>query len=248
MLADHISISIVSHGQGQLVHELLRDLARYCMEQVEVILTLNLPEELPFDPQEFGYVIQIVRNSIPKGFGENHNAAFRLVNTDYFCILNPDVRIQNNLFPDLMAGLRDPQTGIVGPMICNPEGTMEDSARRFPTPIQILLKAFATLSTPEYVVGKNPLHVDWLGGMFIMLRSDTFKMVNGFDESYFLYYEDVDLCWRLLAKGRRALLVPAAIAMHDARRQSHRNLYYLTWHLSSMLRFFAKRTWAMFWT
>ena len=66
MLADHITISIVSHGQGQLVHELLRDLARYCIGQVEVILTLNLPEELPFVPQEFGYVTQIVRNSKPK--------------------------------------------------------------------------------------------------------------------------------------------------------------------------------------
>ena len=125
MLADHITISIVSHGQGQLVHELLRDLARYCIGQVEVILTLNLPEELPFVPQEFGYVTQIVRNSTPKGFGGNHNAAFRLVNTEYFCILNPDVRIRDNLFPHLRAGLRDPQAGIVGPLICNPDGITE---------------------------------------------------------------------------------------------------------------------------
>ncbi len=247
MLADHITISIVSHGQGQLVHELLRDLARYCIGQVEVILTLNLPEELPFVPQEFGYVTQIVRNSTPKGFGENHNAAFRLVNTEYFCILNPDVRIRDNLFPHLIAGLRDPQAGIVGPLICNPDGITEDSARRFPTPIYILQKAFTTFPPPEYVVGKSPLRVDWLGGMFVMLRSDTFKMINGFDERYFLYYEDVDICWRLRAKGRSAFLVPAAIAVHDARRQSHRNLYYLAWHLSSMLRFFGKRTWAMLW-
>ena len=88
------------------------------------------------------------------------------------------------------------------------------------------------------------LYPDWVAGMFMVLRSETFRAAGGFDEGYFLYYEDVDLCWRLQRSGLRAALLPTVRAIHDARRSSHRKLRYLLWHGKSMLRFFAKRAWA----
>ncbi len=244
MLADRITVSIVSHGQGALVIDLLRDLERFCQADIEVILTLNFPEDLAFGADAFAFPVQVIRNPRPQGFGANHNAAFRQVNTGSFCVLNPDIRLPGNPFPALRAALRNPEIGVVAPLIRNPAGTMEDSARKYPTPLGILLKALGQAHAPDYEIGDTPLPVDWLAGMFLMLRSETFRLSAGFDESYFLYYEDVDLCWRLRGKGLFAMQVPAVTAVHDARRQSHRNVRYLTWHIRSMLRFFGKRLFA----
>ena len=77
--------------------------------------------------------------------------------------------------------------------------------------------------------------------MFMVFRATVFRELGGFDERYFLYYEDVDLCWRLHRKKLRAAILPTVRATHDARRTSHRSLRYLRWHTASMLRFFARR-------
>ena len=224
-----------------LVIDLLRDFERYCSTDIEVILTLNLPEDLAFSVDGFAFPVRLIRNPLPKGFGANHNAAFKHVITAWFCVLNPDIRLQGDPFPALLSVLRAPEIGIVAPLIRNPAGTIEDSARKYPTPMGILRKALGRARLPDYDIRDTPLQVDWLAGMFLVLRTETFALARGFDEGYFLYYEDVDLSWRLRGKGLAAMLVPAAQAVHDARRQSHRNMRYLVWHICSMLRFFAKR-------
>lgn len=65
-----------------------------------------------------------------------------------------------------------------------------------------------------------------------------FERLNGFDQSYFLYYEDVDLCARMRLLGYEVVLCPDAKVIHHAHRSSHRNFRFLLWHLSSMMRFF----------
>jgi N-acetylglucosaminyl-diphospho-decaprenol L-rhamnosyltransferase len=65
-----------------------------------------------------------------------------------------------------------------------------------------------------------------------------FEKLGGFDESYFLYYEDVDICGRLKLLGYRVALVPSFQVVHSAQRTSHRSFRYLLWHVSSMAHFF----------
>ena len=241
MVSDRITLSVVSHGQAALVHALLQDCARYCGDAIEVILTLNIPEPLPFSPDEFPFTVRLIQNVSRKGFGANHNAAFRQVKTAYFAILNPDIRLTGNPFPALIRALDDPAIGIVAPLILNPAGKVEDSARKFPAPMFLFRKLLGATSPPNFVVPATPVQVDWLAGMFLVVTSEIFRTAGGFDEGYFLYYEDVDLCWRLQSLRRAALQVPPVSAVHDARRESHRNARYLLWHVSSMLRFFRKR-------
>lgn len=236
-----LSISIVSHYQGALVADLLSDLGTHCAIPIEVILTINAPEVLPFDATAFNFPVTVLKNEIPKGFGANHNAAFRLATAEYFCVLNPDIRLENDPFPPLLDALSDPANGVVGPLVISPGGNIEDSARRFPTPLLILKKAIFGVRGTDYEIGQNPLYPDWIGGMFMVFRSEVFQEVSGFDDRYFLYYEDVDLCWRLRRHGYQATLTPLAHAVHDARQTSHRNIRYLSWHVNSMLRFFMKR-------
>jgi N-acetylglucosaminyl-diphospho-decaprenol L-rhamnosyltransferase len=234
-----ISISVVSHGQGDLVSEVLADLARFADSvTIEVILTKNIPEQLPFSVEDFPYSVKILENAFPKGFGANHNAAFRQSKGEWFCVMNPDIRLNGNPFPDLLACLANSGVGVAAPLVLGVQGGIEDSARRFPSPLKILCKAWGGCSGSDYEMTGSPVYPDWVGGMFMLFPSSVYDKAGGFDERYFLYYEDVDLCARLQLQGNLVILCPRAKVVHHARRSSHRNLRYLRWHLGSMLRFF----------
>jgi len=236
-----ISISIVSHGQADLAHRLIGDLQGHCSLPLQLIITLNLAERLPFDPGALGFPVIVLKNAAPKGYGANHNAAFSHATAPYFFVLNPDLRIKEHVFPRLVAHLARSSLGAVAPLMTGPTGAIEDSARRFPTPYSILKKAFTRTAPLEYEIANELFFPEWVAGMFMGFRSDVFRTVGGFDERYFLYYEDVDLCWRLRRRGYDIAVDPGTRIIHAARRTSHRNLRYLRWHLGSMSRFFWKR-------
>jgi hypothetical protein len=238
-----LTVSIISHGQAALVRNLLADLERCAQESLfRVVLTLNVPEPLAWDSAECFYPLTIVRNGTPKGYGANHNAAFRLSKGEYFCVLNPDIRLHENPFPRLIRLFEIPDVGVAAPAITDPSGEFEDSARRFPTPMVIFAKALGRLPKMEYDMQATRVWPDWVAGMFMLFSSDVFRRVNGFDERYFLYYEDVDLCARLRLMGYHIVMCPGARAIHAARRQSRRSLRHLRWHLHSMLSFFLSRS------
>jgi GT2 family glycosyltransferase len=236
-----VTVSIVSHGHGALVTSLLADLAAHCKATIEVILTLNIPESLTVGDGNYPFRLKLIRNEVQKGFGANHNAAFLHCMTGYFCVLNPDVRIDGDPFALLVDELRKPKVGVTAPRILNPAGGDEDSARRFPTPRSIARKLFGTAARLDYRIGQQTLSPDWVAGMFMLLRSEVFRELDGFDERYYLYYEDVDLCRRLRRRGYDVRLVPRVGVIHDARRESRRSARHLRWHFASMMRYFLTR-------
>lgn len=237
-----ISISIVSHRQINLIVNLLQDIEKHCHTiSIELILTLNLAEPIPIHKDGFSFPIRYIHNGSPKGFAENHNQAFSLSTGKFFCVMNPDIRLNKAPFPTLIACLNDTNIGVVAPIVVSESGAMEDSARHFPTPFKILCKVFGGCRGSDYVVNSEPIFPDWVGGMFMLFRREIFEKIGGFDQRYFLYYEDVDICARLRLRAYVVALCPAAKVIHHARRSSHRNLKYLKWHLSSMIRFFLSR-------
>lgn len=233
-----ITISIVSHGQGGLVGMALNDLAKFTGEiSFEVILTKNIPEELPFSLADFSYPIRVVENSLLKGFGANHNAAFRFAQGDFFCVLNPDIRLTMNPFPTLLDLIHHSDVGVVAPRVVNNFGQREDSERRFPTPWE-LMKKIAGGKSAVWSDAHPVSSPDWIAGMFMLFPRSVFEELHGFDERYFLYYEDVDLCARLALAGYKRLVCSDVTVVHDARRSSHGNLRYAAMHLKSIFRFF----------
>jgi GT2 family glycosyltransferase len=235
-----VSISIVSHRHGELLPGLFKDIERFCKD-VEVLLTLNVPEDLPLAGKDFRFPLRILRNAAPTGFGANHNAAFRQASGSHFCVLNPDIRLDANPFPALIDALARDQAGVVAPKIVNSQGQVENNARRFPTLSVVLRKALTGTQPHDYDIAGEPLHPDWVAGMFMLFRSEVFRGIGGFDERYFLYYEDVDLCLRLRRRGHAAMLEPRVVARHDARRASHRDARHLLWHARSLARFLCQR-------
>ncbi|MBY3122777.1 MULTISPECIES: glycosyltransferase [Rhizobium] len=232
-----ICVSIVSHGQGKIANLLLDDLDSRC-SGLNVVLTKNIPEELPIRDRRYPFLQ--IENPSPKGFAANHNQAFGRCDSGLFCVANPDIRLQADPFGHLKAAMSDPRVGLVAPLIVNPGGTIEDSARYFPTPFGLLRKALGKGDGRFPIDPNRPSAVDWTAGMFMLFRSEAFAEVGGFDEGFFLYYEDVDICARLWKAGWKVILLPTVAVVHDARRASHINPKYMRWHVSSMMRYFTK--------
>jgi len=236
-----ITLSVVSHRQNALVNQLLEDVQRVCADRVALVLTQNVPDPVPFAAGNRTYPAEIIVNRERKGFGVNHNAAFRRCRTPYFCVCNPDIRLASDVFPPLLQVLTDRRVAVAGPLVRNPAGRIEDSARRFPTATALLKKLFVDRREADYPTDRGPREVDWLAGMFLLFRSDAYRSIGGFDEAYFLYYEDVDICHRLHSIGMTAILAPRAAVTHDARRASRRDPRLALQHLVSILRFLRRR-------
>ncbi len=231
-----ILISVVSHQQGKLIESLFKDLEQQAPTW-PIHLTHNIPE--PSMAHE-GLTLTTSFNPHPKGFGANHNAALEPGRAEFFCILNPDIRMPSNPFPVLIEALRDPSVALVAPRIVDRHDKVQDNARQFPTLLG-LLKKWLGLDDGRIVPSdSHPTPVPWVAGMFLLVRAEAFRAIGGFDEKFFLYYEDVDLCARLRQAGWQILLCPEATVVHDAQRSSHKSWRYARWHLTSLMRYLIK--------
>lgn len=235
-----IFVSIVSHGHGAMVCRLVEQLLT-CVEVTRILVTLNIPEFLHF-PDDARIMIR--HNALPKGFALNHNSAFSECGEAYFCPLNPDIQLQGNPFSELLKVFSQDKVAMVAPRVNSTIGLQEDSWRHFPT-LPSLLHKIMGWGDGRYTPPKDgiPFSPDWAAGMFMLFRRAAFLEIGGFDEGFFLYYEDVDICARLWERGYLIVAVPNVAVVHDARRDSHRKVRHLWWHFSSMLRYFYKHGW-----
>lgn len=233
-----VTVSLVSHDHGQMVAALVQQLLA-CPEVGQLLVTFNVPERLAL-PDDSRVVV--IHNSRPKGFGANHNEAFTRCQSQWFVVLNPDVMLQSNPFPALLQAADQSNVGLVSPRAISALGTPEDGWRRFPTLFGLLRKWWG-LGDGRYehpAPDAPAFSVEWVSGLCMCFRSDAYAALNGFDEGFFLYYEDVDICARAWRKGMGVLACPAALVVHDGQRASRRSFLHMRWHFKSMLRYFGK--------
>ncbi len=235
--APKVVMSIVSHGQLKLICNLLRDLQHLDLVETSIVLTINIPEDLTALEEFSEMPIVLIQNDEIKGFGENHNAAFGIVECDIFIVVNPDIRLSGFNAESLIAQFEDLSIGAVAPVVFSPSGQTEDSARRFPSVVRLIKRTIFRQRGGDYMYGSSPIDVDWVAGMFVAYRSIAFERIGGFDSRFFMYMEDADICLRLKKAGWRTVLQPACTVVHDARRASRRSLRHLRWHLASAFRF-----------
>jgi N-acetylglucosaminyl-diphospho-decaprenol L-rhamnosyltransferase len=227
------TISLVSHGQLDLCVNFLSQLDAISESFVEeVFLVHNLPE--PQSLPHFKTKIIQIQNSTRMGFGANHNHVIHRVRTPFVAIVNPDIDLLANPFPAFLQTLHsDEKIGLVAPVVLNSDGSLANSMRARYTPFDVMRQ----MAKP----GPVPYdEVVWFAGMFLVARTKALVSINGFDESYFMYCEDVDLSDRLRASGWTLRAVPDAKVLHHAQRASHLNFKATLMHLKSALRYWVR--------
>lgn len=230
------TVSIVSHGHGGYVRQLLRDLDAAAGVRIDkVVVTRNVPEPDRLADLPLRFPLEIVDNPRPKGYGANHNAAFRRCGSPWFLVLNPDLRIRPEAIGALV-GQATRSSGVVAPRILEPGKSAPEPHRDLLTPFEIMGRWFH----PEYDAPRP----HWVAGMFMLFRAPAFAAVGGFDEKFYMYVEDADICTRLRLAGWDVQVNEAVRVFHDAQRASSRQWRPLAWHWASLLRWWVS---AAFW-
>jgi N-acetylglucosaminyl-diphospho-decaprenol L-rhamnosyltransferase len=231
-----ITVSVVTHGHGDQVLRLVDSLLAF-PEVSCIAFTCNAPESISFEGIDSDRLL-LMHNKTPQGFGSNHNAAFRHCKTPYFCVLNPDLELPENPFEQLIDLIELRKADLVAPMVLSTSKDIEDSVRHFPTLKTLFIKLLKG-SDGRYLIHREqqPFSPDWVAGMFMLFRSSAYKQLCGFDERFYLYYEDVDICWRAKHLGLVVLYCPQTYVVHSAQRASRRDLRHMRWHLASMFRY-----------
>ncbi len=187
------------------------------------------------------------------GFGRAANLGAAATTGRLVLVMNPDAVVEPGAVRILAAALdNDEGLAVVGPRVENPDGTCYPSARRFPDLAVAAGHAFVGLVRPDNrytrrykmldVDRDQPRDVDWVSGTCMLARRDAFDAVGGFDPAYFMYVEDVDLCWRLHGAGWRVGYEPGARVIHTVGASSDLAPYrMIAAHHRSLLRF-ASRT------
>jgi len=234
-----VTLSIVSHGQGDIIRNLLEDCRSFKGASFEILLTLNIPEDRSFYADFTDLPIRLIKNEKPKGFGANHNAAFNKSDCDVFMVINPDIRAPNLDLSQLTYLAMLPSVGACAPSVCNIVGDIEDSARKFPTMRRLMTRVLFSRREADYDLSCNSIvSVDWVAGMFVAYNRNFFQQVGGFDDRrFYMYLEDADICLRLKNIGGQVIVNPCVHVIHMAQRASRRNLKHMRWHVISMLRF-----------
>ncbi|MGH9265626.1 MAG: glycosyltransferase family 2 protein [Acidimicrobiales bacterium] len=199
--------------------------------------------------------VRVVQTGANLGFGAAANRGVADCSGDYVLVLNPDTVVEPGTVKALSEALdRDPDMAVVGPRMENPDGTVYPSVRRFPDLPVALGHAFLGLVWPANPYTRNyrmldwdhdrpASDVDWVGGACFLVRRTAFDVVAGFDEAYFMYVEDVDLCWRLGRAGWRIGYEPAGRVVHVLGGSSRQAPYrMIAEHHRSLLRFVSKTT------
>jgi hypothetical protein len=211
------------------------------MAGTRVVVTLNLGDEI-FDTSPYAALdLRVVRNASPKGFGANHNSAFKLCNTDWFGILNPDLALlDEEPFAAMLERASNTKVsglGLIAPRVVTGDLKVEDSVRENLTLFSLLRRATGNCNSLEVrcdAYRGRPFF--WVAGMCMLVRADAYFAIQGFDERFFLYCEDYDLCARLYNAGWAIRLDVHAKIIHEAQRDSHRSMRHLRMHLSSLMK------------
>ncbi|MDE6007219.1 MAG: glycosyltransferase family 2 protein [Muribaculaceae bacterium] len=190
-----------------------------------------------------------------RGYGAGHNISIEdsiESNVCYHLVMNSDVWWKGDILSILCAEMdRRPEVGQLMPKVYYPDGALQLTARRLPTPYDVFAKRFLPSFITKNRINKYLLaeanhdieiNSPYLLGSFMLLRTDALKETGIFDERFFMYPEDIDLTRRLHRKYK-TIYYPEVSIIHEHRAASRRNLRMLWIHSSNMIRYFNKWGW-----
>ncbi|MFA0209145.1 glycosyltransferase family 2 protein [Vibrio cyclitrophicus] len=241
-----IFVSVVSHSHGKVISELncLLELS----EDIVVVVKNNIEDSNLFTYLE-GSNIHLIDSEYFLGFGHNNNIVFSycknklgMRNDDYFIVLNPDLFANSINLKDLIFNMEKQGVQLASVNLFKDSNleVPDNSIRRFPTLPDFIL-SFLGLGNPSLIDKKrifDPVRVDWAAGSLLAFKSSHYDLLKGFDEGYFMYCEDIDICYRSSLLGERLMFYPH-IKLQHLTKHANRSVFskHFAWHIKGIVRY-----------
>lgn len=240
----NIGISIVSHNSEEFIYKFHANYPKEllgCQYFIVIIDNVGNPDLAHFaQNNNYGYI----KKEEPNGYGANNNTGFdylKQFEIDYFLVLNPDVKIDITDLTTFIIRKHASDFDLCGAKVVE-DGAFKMASHNRRTPA--LLDAFVSLVFKKKLFLNDPnkfSYPDWIGGSFMLFKAKVFEAIKGFDESFFMYYEDADICMRAKKAGYIIHYDPSFSFFHSAQRAGHKLFSdHFFWNISSMIKFFIK--------
>ena len=192
--------------------------------------------------------VTVIRSEKNVGFGAGHNIIINQVESKYHAVINPDIVLTQNVVKK-MADYMDENSdiGLLSPRICFPDGRDQILGKRNPH-LKYLVASRLRGDEPSKLLREyamldcdlsKPTEIENATGCFMFIRTDVLKSIGGFDDGFFMYFEDADLA-RRINEVSKCVYYPDAVVNHVWGRDSKRNFKLMLVHINSMLRYFRK--------
>jgi GT2 family glycosyltransferase len=251
------SVLIVNYNTRQLLLDCLHSVVETTIGiPVEIWVVDNASTDGSVEAVQSSFPeVHVIANDTNLGFARANNQALTQTNGDILLLLNPDTQLRPGAFAALEQAFdSDGVIGVVGPQVLNPDGSIQPSCGSFAsTWTEFLFQTFLfkvipspfplgtvvhTLQRHQY---KNKHEVDWVTGACLAIRKEMVKRIGMLDESFFMYGEDMEWCWRARQAGYKVCYQPAAQVVHYSRQASQRDYRaWITRYTSGQLRFIGK--------
>ena len=193
--------------------------------------------------------IQYIFSGEYLGFAKGHNLIIDSIkNTSkYHLILNPDVEFSIDVIPKLVNEIvRHENVAMIAPKVVFPNGESQYTCREYPNPLEMIsrraniFKKYSQKKEYRDIDLSKSFNPDFIHGSFMLFKTEDFIKINGFDERYFLYMEDVDICRKIDQMGKKKLYYPNVQISHILKKESSKNIRLFFTHLYSSIKYFKK--------
>jgi GT2 family glycosyltransferase len=248
------STIIVTWNSGAHIKGCLAALSDF--QETEIIVIDNNSHDSTVSSVQTYPHIFLLQNKENEGFTRAVNQGIQIAQGQFLLILNPDVQITANTVQALIAHMgENPRVGVIAPKLLYPNGKLQYSCRRFPTLATFLLRGLGLTEDRPWMPPLLHRHlmtdydhretrdVDWVLGACMLVRRELIEDIGLFDERYFLYYSDIDFCFRAKKMGWRVHYEPRVTAIHAYGRTSARSIMSPAQrsHIADALLFFWRR-------
>lgn len=213
-----LSIVTVTYNSADFIERYLSSLMKRLPARSEVIIVDNSSSDNTVSIVKKFPKVKLVASPDNLGFSRGCNLGARQSRGQYLFFLNPDTEVLDHSTAQLVNFLKgNPQVGLVAPRLLTPDGKVHRSVINLPTlrgAIREYLLGKKNAYSQYCPPGKRPIEVEAAYGAAMLLSRQDFEAVHGFDERYFLYYEDLDLCRKIRSLGKKIIYFPGAKFVH----------------------------------
>lgn len=213
-----ISVITVTYNNEKTLGSYIDSLKKFLPKSSEIIIVDNNSIDKTTDYLEKNKEITLIKSTENLGFSKANNLGVKSSSGKNVLFLNPDASLKNDFTEALSFFEKNPDIGILAPKIIEESGETQKSVRKLPTVLGALKEYYFKIKN-EYEAyvpeNKEPLVVESAVAACIIMRKEVFQKLGGFDEKFFMYFEDLDLCRRIRAKGYEVVYFPSWIVSHN---------------------------------